>query len=79
MSLIDSSAVFFTPMEIFLRHLLQMSMIPLSVQDLSVYFTDVEVNEHGQITLNSFSLVKEILQTCKGGRGRYSNEHPINQ
>ena len=65
MSIIDAYAVFSTTKEIFLRDLSKLSMRPLTLQKVSAHFSDGEVNEHDQNTLNYFNHVKETTQTCK--------------
>ena len=72
MALIDSSAVFTTPEEIFLRDSLNLSIIPQTFQKFYIPFTVRVMNEYGQNALKLLNLVNEILKTFKVHSGKYS-------
>ena len=72
MALIELSAVFTTPEAIYLRGLLNLSMIPRYFQNLSIPFTVGVVKGHAQNALNYLNLVKETPQTCKVERVKHS-------
>ena len=57
---------FSTPEEIYLCDSLNSSISPRILQKLSAPFTNGSTKELVQNILNSFNLVKDMLQTCKG-------------
>ena len=73
MALIDSSDVFSTPEEIYLRDLLNLPMSPRTLQKVLVPFNDGELKEHAKKALNYLEFVKETPQNY------YSQEQPINK
>ena len=63
MSLIDLSAVFSTPKEIFLPDLLKPFMIPHTTPKETANFPDVEIKKNVQNSLNYLNITKETPQT----------------
>ena len=76
MALIRSSSIFYIPEEILLCNSLTVSMGPNNPQKVSIKFTYRKEREHVHKTIISLNLVKEIPETCKGERGKYSNKNP---